>query len=62
VGLKILILAVVATGGLTGGVAFACEPIGEPKPWYLAGLAQFVAVASSPRAMVFGRNVTRPPG
>jgi hypothetical protein len=62
VGLKILIFA--AAMASANGVAFACEPIGEPKPWSPTGLAQFVAVASSPRTgviesradLVVGRN------
>jgi hypothetical protein len=63
-GSKVLILAATLAGMLTEGVALACEPVGEPKPWYATGLAQFVAVASSPRAgtteiqasLVAGRN------
>jgi hypothetical protein len=57
-------LAVVAVGGVGRGMALACEPIGEPKPWYATGLAQFVAVATSQRtgttairaSLVVGRN------
>jgi hypothetical protein len=70
--LKSLIAANGAAIALTGGVAFACEPFGEPKPWSATGLAQFVAIASSSRTdtadvlarLVVGRNgaETLPPG
>jgi hypothetical protein len=70
--LRILVLTTAVASVFTGGVAFACEPIGEPKPWYATALAQFVAAAATSRTdaievfaeLVAGRNgaATMPPG
>jgi hypothetical protein len=71
-GSRKLIVAGLVVGALAPGVAFACEPIGEPKPWSTSGLAQFVATATASRGgaaeiratLVVGRNgaETIPPG
>ncbi len=65
-GWKIVIFSATTVCVLARSMAFACEPIGEPKPWYSTGLAQFVATAPEPRngiadiraSLVAGRNGT----